>query len=90
MDKEEEQILEICARLSMSKNKNVNLHTIQKRYKKYKKGSPKKVIERLCAKGLMRKYRKENYNLTKEGRRISHELYDKSLQKLGMRILIVF
>jgi len=51
LDKEEERILEICARLSMSGNKNVNLHTIQKRYKKYKRGSPKKVIEKLCAKG---------------------------------------
>lgn len=89
LTEDEETILKICARMHISENKNVRLQSIQKRYKRYSKVSPEPVIKELIKKGLMAKYRKENYCMTQTGRILARRLYEEELSRLGFQVLLI-
>lgn len=85
------KVLEILGKLNISNHKNVRENSIRERLpSKYHKELPN-TIKCLRSKGLLRKYRKENYELTKEGSRVAHELADRLTKKLysSLRILLV-
>jgi len=79
---DEIKVLEVLGNLNISNHKNIKENTIRKKLpSKYHKEFPD-TIKSLRRKGLLKKYRKENYELTKEGSRIAHELADRLVKKL--------
>jgi len=89
--REEQLVLEILGKLDISENKNINEATIRKKLKpKYRKNLPK-VIKSLHTKQLLNYYRKENYCLTAEGRKLAQKLAEELRNKTyaDLRILMI-
>ena len=70
---DEKKILELLGRLHVSPHKNINEATIRKKLpQKYHKNL-NKTIKSLISKGLLRRYRNENYSLNAKGKKIAEE-----------------
>jgi len=77
LDEVERKVMDVFAVLNASSNKNIKEGTIRKRLpRKYHKDFPD-ALKSLIAKGVVRKKRKENYDLTKKGFEIAMKLRDR-------------
>ncbi|MFQ6063279.1 MAG: winged helix-turn-helix transcriptional regulator [Methanosarcinales archaeon] len=72
--------MEIFGKLCASENKNVRYETLKKKIPKEYHKNLSKTIKELIAMGLLRKYRKKNYALTKEGRKLAHQLNEEVMR----------
>lgn len=68
------KVLELLGRLHISQHKNINEATIRKKLPRQYHSDLKKTIRSLISKGLLRRYRIENYSLNDKGKKIAEEL----------------
>ena len=87
----EKKVLALLGKLHISPSKNVNEKTLKKKLPSRYHPELSKTIKSLHSKGLLRYYRKENYALTKEGKKIAEELAAKLIKDIysDLRILLV-
>jgi len=87
---DEIKILELLGRLHVSQHKNINEATIQKKLPQQYHKNLTKTIKSLISKGLVRRYRIENYSLNGDGKKIAEDLAKKMRDKLypGLNILL--
>jgi Mn-dependent DtxR family transcriptional regulator len=87
----EKKVLAVLGKLHISPSKNVSEKTIKKKLPSTYHSELSNTIKSLHSKGLLRYYRKENYALTKEGKKIAEELAAKLITDIysDLRILLV-
>lgn len=87
---DEIKILELLGRLHISQNKNINEATIKKKLPQQYHKNLKKTIKSLISKGLVRRYRNENYSLNTDGKKIAEDLAKKMRNNAypGLHILL--
>jgi len=80
-------------RLLVSRNKNVNEHTIKNKLPNTHLKSFSKNMKKLKSKKLIGVYRNENWAVTQLGRVVNQKLVEKSKAekygKMGLRVLLV-
>lgn len=90
LSEDEKKILALLGRLHISKNKNINEATIRKKLPQRYHANLNKTLKTLISKGLLRRYRNENYSLNVQGKKIS-EILAKNLRDdlySGLHILL--
>ena len=87
---DEIKILELLGRLHVSQHKNINEATIRKKLPQQYHTNLKKTIKSLISKGLVRRYRNENYSLNAKGKKIAEDLAKKKRDNVypGLHILL--
>ena len=87
---DEIKILELLGRLHVSQHKNINEATIRKKLPQQYHSNLKKTIKSLISKGLVRRYRNENYSLNAQGKKIAEDLAKKLRDNVysGLHILL--
>ena len=87
----EKKILLECGKYNISIKKNISEETIKKKMPNSYMPKFNKSIKSLLAKGLLVKYRNNNFGLSKDGRTISKRIKEKHQNDLydGLRILML-
>ena len=90
LTEDEIKILELLGRLHVSQHKNINEATIRKKLPQQYHINLKKTIKSLISKGLLRRYRNENYSLNAQGKKIAEELAKKLRDSVYSGLHILF